>query len=91
VLYVLNTGCRWKELPSDFPPKSTAYDRFVFWIRQGILAKALSQVRRRLPVGKVFYLDSSVRTAKKGQVRRKSWKVQGQQNKPARRRAGVSG
>jgi transposase len=79
VLYVLNTGC-WKELPSGFPPKSTAYDRYVYWVREGILQKALHRARKRLTVGKIFYIDSSLKASKKGALRRKSREVKGQQN-----------
>ena len=25
VLYILRTGCQWRYLPSDFPPKSTVW------------------------------------------------------------------
>ena len=25
ILYVLRTGCQWRYLPKDFPPKSTVY------------------------------------------------------------------
>ena len=27
VLYVLTTGCQWRQLPKDFPPKSTPHRR----------------------------------------------------------------
>ena len=80
VLYVLSTGCRWKELPSSFPPKSTAYDRYVYWVREGILQKALRRARRRLTAGKIFYIDSSLRASKKGALRGESRKIKGQQN-----------
>src|SRR5262245_50471128 len=26
ILYVLTTGCQWRQLPKDFPPKSTTHD-----------------------------------------------------------------
>ncbi len=26
VLYVLETGCQWRALPKDLPPKSTVHD-----------------------------------------------------------------
>lgn len=31
ILYVLTTGCQWRALPKDFPPKSTVHDYFVEW------------------------------------------------------------
>src|SRR5215813_13019931 len=29
ILYILTTGCQWRLLPKDFPPKSTTHDYFV--------------------------------------------------------------
>ena len=31
IIYVLRTGCQWRELPSDYPPKSTVHDRLQSW------------------------------------------------------------
>jgi len=31
ILYVLRTGCQWRYLPRDFPPKSTAWRYFDEW------------------------------------------------------------
>lgn len=74
VLYVLTTGCQWKLLPKDFPPKSTVHDYFVEWHVDGILARihhALYAQCRKL-AGKhasptLAIVDSqSVRSAEKG-------------------------
>lgn len=37
VLYVLETGCQWRHLPKDFPPKSTVWDYFDLWNYDGTL------------------------------------------------------
>lgn len=37
ILYVLTTGCQWRMLPKDFPPKSTVHDYFVDWMCTGVL------------------------------------------------------
>jgi len=29
ILYVLHTGCKWRQLPKDFPPRSTTHDYFI--------------------------------------------------------------
>ncbi len=29
LLYVLETGCQWRHLPTDFPPRSTVWEYFV--------------------------------------------------------------
>ena len=37
VRYVLRTGCQWRQLPKDFPPRSTVYAYFWEWSRYGML------------------------------------------------------
>src|SRR3954462_8799381 len=37
ILYVLRTGCQWRYLPKDFPPKSTAWYYFDQWRRDGTI------------------------------------------------------
>ncbi len=37
VLYVLRTGCQWRYLPKDFPPKSTVWRYFDEWRYNGTL------------------------------------------------------
>src|ERR1700750_123090 len=31
ILYVLATGCQWRALPGDFPPRSTVQGYFYLW------------------------------------------------------------
>nr|WP_280642114.1 transposase [Rhodomicrobium vannielii] len=31
------TGCQWRQLPKDFPPRSTVYSYFWEWSRYGVL------------------------------------------------------
>jgi putative transposase len=37
VFYVLRTGCQWRYLPKDFPPKSTVWRYFDEWRHNGTL------------------------------------------------------
>lgn len=39
ILYVLSTGCQWRALPKDLPPKSTVHDYFVEWHCDGTLTR----------------------------------------------------
>ena len=66
ILYVLSTGCRWEELPSDFPPKSTVHSRFRQWAQSGFFRQVLRHLRRSLPDSTVYHLDSTLKAAKKG-------------------------
>ncbi len=52
VLYVLATGCQWRALPRDFPPRSTVQGYFYAWRDTGwwqrIVTALVRQARRRL-------------------------------------------
>ena len=37
VMYILSTGCQWRYLPKDFPPRSTVHNYFVWWQCDGVL------------------------------------------------------
>ena len=37
ILYVLRTGCQWRQLPKDLPPHTTVYGYLWEWSRYGIL------------------------------------------------------
>lgn len=39
IMYQLSTGCQWRYIPKDFPPKSTVNDYFVRWEDDGTLEK----------------------------------------------------
>src|SRR5215203_4309616 len=48
ILYVLRTGCQWRFLPKDFPPKSTAWRYFDEWRRNGTLEAIHDALRRKV-------------------------------------------
>jgi transposase len=39
IFYVLSTGCQWKALPKDLPPKSTVHFYFMLWDWAGTLER----------------------------------------------------
>ena len=39
IFYVLSTGCQWKALPNDLPPKSTVHDYLELWNWDGTLER----------------------------------------------------
>ena len=39
VFYILGTGCPWRALPKDLPPRSTVHDYFVRWQCDGTLRR----------------------------------------------------
>lgn len=54
ILYILATGCQWRALPKDFPPRSTVQYHFYLWRDQRIWRRInLALVRRaRQAVGR---------------------------------------
>jgi transposase len=74
ILYVLTTGCQWRQLPKDFPPKTTVHRYFIEWHTDGILMRlhhALYEEARTLagrhPTPTTAIVDSqSVKSAEKG-------------------------
>ena len=74
IFYVLATGCQWRALPTDLPPKSTVHDYLTLWAWDGTLKRLhhalFVQVREQ--AGKeasptAAIIDSqSVKSAEKG-------------------------
>ena len=40
LLYILSTGCQWRAIPKDFPPRSALFGYFQRWERDGTLERA---------------------------------------------------
>ncbi len=74
LMYVLSTGCQWRAIPKDLPPKSSVYDYFDLWTYDGTLDRihdALYQQCRereqREAIPSAAIIDSqSVKSAEKG-------------------------
>jgi putative transposase len=48
ILYLLRTGCQWRYLPIDFPPKSTVWRYFDQWRRDGTWDQIHNRLRRKV-------------------------------------------
>jgi putative transposase len=48
ILYLLRTGCQWRYLPKDFPPKSTVWRYFDEWRHNGTLDQIHDTLRQKL-------------------------------------------
>lgn len=77
LLYMLETGCQWRHLPKDFPPRSTVWEYFDLWSYDGTLARihealyvALREAEGREASPSAAIIDSqSVKSAEKGGLR----------------------
>jgi transposase len=48
ILYVVRTGCAWRQLPADFPPWATVYWYFARWEQAHVTEQILQVVRRQV-------------------------------------------
>lgn len=74
LLYALSTGCQWRAIPKDFPPRSTIFDYFARWQADGTLGRIHTALyvrcreqAERTATPTACILDSqSVKSAEKG-------------------------
>jgi len=74
IMYVLSTGCQWKYLPKDLPPKSTVFSYMDLWIYDGTLEnihhelyiKCREQAGREASPTACIIDSQSVKSAEKG-------------------------
>jgi transposase len=74
LMYVLSTGCQWRAVPKDLPPRSTLYDYFDLWSYDGTLqrihytlyVKCREQAEREASPTAAIIDSQSVKSAEKG-------------------------
>ena len=74
VMYILSTGCQWRSLPKDLPPRSTVYDYFSLWgwdstldrLHHALYVKCREQAEREASPTACIIDSQSVKSAEKG-------------------------
>src|ERR1700716_3785636 len=74
LMYILSTGCQWRAIPKDLPPKSTVYDYFDLWTYDGTLQRihhalyeqCREQAEREASPTAAIIDSQSVKSAEKG-------------------------
>jgi transposase len=95
IMYVLSTGCQWRALPKDFPPRSTVWHYLDLWSYDGTLERIHHElyVKCREKAGHeasptAAIADSqSAKSAEKGG--RKSMRTATMQARRSRARSGI--
>jgi len=66
ILWILNTGVQWRDLPGEFGPKSTVWDHFDKRNADGTLAAVLDRLREHVTIDhELWCVDGTmVRAAK---------------------------
>jgi transposase len=74
LMYVLSTGCQWRAVPKDLPPRSTLYDYFDLWgwdgtlerIHEALYVKCREATAREASPTAAIIDSQSVKSAEKG-------------------------
>jgi transposase len=74
LMYILSTGCQWRAIPKDLPPKSSVYDYFDLWAYDGTLERihhalyeqCREQAQREASPTAAIIDSQSVKSAEKG-------------------------
>ena len=74
IMYVLSTGCQWRAIPKDLPPRSTLFDYLDLWSWDGTLerihhelyVKCREQEEREASPTAAIIDSQSVKGAEKG-------------------------
>ena len=56
ILHVLKTGCRWRDVPAEYGPATTVYNR---WSQRGVWQRLFERVAASGEVPTELLLDSS--------------------------------
>ena len=77
LMYILSTGCQWRAIPKDLPPRSTLYDYFDLWswdrtldlIHHELYVKCREAIGREPSPTSAVIDSQSVKSAEKGGLR----------------------
>ena len=77
LMYVLSTGCQWRAIPKDLPPRSTVHDYLELWSWDGTLdrihellyVKCREAASREASPTAAIIDSQSVKSAEKGALR----------------------
>jgi transposase len=66
ILWILNTGAPWRDLPPDYGPWATAWDLFDTWNHDGTPAAVLRRLQSQAPIdGELWCVDGTTVRAHK--------------------------
>ena len=59
ILHVLTSGCRWRDYPATYGPRTTVYNRFNRWSRRGFWRAMLTALAKGGWAGEAAAIDST--------------------------------
>ena len=59
ILHVLKTGCRWRDVPPEYGPPTTVYNRYNRWSQRGLWARLFERITASGEVPSELVIDST--------------------------------
>jgi transposase len=59
ILHILKTGGRWRDVPPEYGPAKTIYNRYTRWARRGVWQRIFAEIAAAGSIPEELALDSS--------------------------------
>jgi transposase len=57
ILHVLKSGCRWRDVPPEYGPRTTIYNRYNRWARQGVWRRLFERLASAAGIPEELAID----------------------------------
>ncbi len=59
IIFVLRNGLRWRDVPREYGPHKTIYNRFIRWSRLGVFNRILAELTAKLSKSDTLMIDAT--------------------------------
>ena len=59
IIFVIRNGLRWRDVPRDYGPHKTIYNRFIRWSRLGVFNRIFAELSAKGPRPERLMIDAT--------------------------------
>ena len=59
IIFVLRNGLRWRDVPREYGPHKTIYNRFIRWSRLGVFNRILAELTSKRSKSDTLMIDAT--------------------------------
>ena len=59
IIFVLRNGLRWRDVPREYGPHKTIYNRFIRWSRLGVFNRILAELTKKRSKSDTLMIDAT--------------------------------
>ena len=59
IIFVLRNGLRWRDVPREYGPHKTIYNRFIRWSRLGVFNRMLAELTEKRSKSDTLMIDAT--------------------------------